>query len=191
MPMKDCALFLDRDGVINLNYVYIHRPETFNFIDGILDLGREAHAQHYKLKAISNQAGITRIFYSESEFSELSQWICDQFLILGTPVSKVYFSPFNSTEGIDKYKKDDLSHKPHPDMLLRVERELNLYLGRSIFIGDNVTDIQAGIAACVGRNILFAKDESAELSSVDCKQISSLTNAIPLLNSKMSLREAL
>lgn len=40
-------------------------------------------------------------------------------------------------------------------------------------------------------NILFAKDESAELSSVDCKQISSLTNAIPLLNSKMPLREAL
>ena len=189
MSLKGRALFLDRDGVINVNYGYVHRPEKFDFIDGIFDLGREAHAQHYKLVVITNQAGIARGFYSEREFYELSQWMCDQFLIQGAPISKVYFSPFHPTEGIGKYKKDDLSRKPHPGMLLQAERELNLYLGHSILIGDNVTDIQAGIAAGVGCNLLFANDEPAELHNVDYKRITSLADALPLLNSIMSQRE--
>lgn len=188
--MKDRALFLDRDGVINVNHGYVHRPENFDFIDGVFDLGRAAHAQNYRLVVITNQAGIARGFYSEQQFHELTQWMCDQFLLQGAPIAKVYYSPFHPTEGFGKYKKDDLSRKPHPGMILQAQRELNLDLERSILIGDKASDIKAGISAGVGCNLLFANDEPAELQNVDYKRITSPADALPLLNSIMSQREA-
>ena len=188
--MKERAFFLNRDGVINVNHGYVHRPEKFDFIDGVFDLGRAAIAQNYRLVVITNQAGIGRGFYSEHQFLELTQWMCDQFLLQGAPIAKVYYSPFHPTEGIGKYKKDDLSRKPHPGMILQAQRELNLDLERSILIGDKASDIEADISAGVGCNLLFANDEPAELYSVDCKRITSLADALPLLNSKMPHREA-
>lgn len=189
--MKDRALFLDRDGVINVNYGYVHRPENFDFIDGIFDLGRAAHAQSYQLVVITNQAGIGRGFYSEQQFLELTQWMCDEFIMQEATISKVYFSPFHPTEGIGKYKKDDLSRKPHPGMILQAQRELNLDLEHSILIGDKASDIQAGISAGVGCNLLFSNDEPAELYNVDYKRITSLADALPLFKIIMPQREAL
>ena len=187
--MKERAFFLNRDGVINVNHGYVHRPEKFDFIDGVFDLGRAAHAQNYRLVVITNQAGIGRGFYSEQQFLELTQWMCDQFIIQSAPIAEVYFSPFHPTEGFGKYKKDDLSRKPRPGMILQAQRELNLDLERSILIGDKASDIEAGISAGVGCNLLFANDEPAELRNVDYKRITSLADALPLLNSIMSKRE--
>ena len=189
--LNNRALFLDRDGVINVNHGYVYRPEHFDFIDGIFDLCRAAHAQSYRLVVITNQAGIARGFYSEQQFLELTQWMCDQFIMQGAPITKVYFSPFHPTEGIGIYKKDDLSRKPHPGMILQAQLELNLDLDRSILIGDKASDIQAGITAGVGCNLLFSKDEPAELYSIDDKRITAVTDALPLLNSKIQQREAL
>ena len=190
MPLKGRALFLDRDGVININHGYVNRLEDFNFIEGIFDVVRAAATQCFQLVVITNQAGIARGFYSEQQFHELTQWMCDQFLLQSAPIAKVYYSPFHPTEGIGKYKKDDLSRKPHPGMILQAKHELNLNLERSILIGDKVSDIQAGISAGVGCNLLFANDEPAELHNVDYKRITSLADALPLLNSIKAQREA-
>lgn len=66
--MQARALLLDRDSVINVNHGYVHRPENFEFIEGVFDLVRAAHAQQYMLVVITNQAGIARRFYSEQKF---------------------------------------------------------------------------------------------------------------------------
>ena len=79
MPLKGRALFLDRDGVININHGYVNRLEDFNFIEGIFDVVRAAATQCFQLVVITNQAGIARGFYSEQQFHELTQWMCDQF----------------------------------------------------------------------------------------------------------------
>ena len=63
MLLRDHALFLDRDGVININHGYVNRREEFNFIEGIFDVARAA-TQHFQLVVITNQAGIARGFYS-------------------------------------------------------------------------------------------------------------------------------
>ena len=189
MLLQDRALFLDRDGVININHGYVNRLEDFNFIEGIFDVARAAATQHFQLVVITNQAGIARGYYSEQQFQELTQWMCDQFLLQGAAIAKVYYSPFHPKEGIGKYKKDDLSRKPHPGMILQAQRELNLDLECSILIGDKASDIQAGISAGVGCNLLFANDEPAELLNVDYKRITSLADALPFLNSIISKRE--
>ena len=69
------ALFLDRDGVININHGYVHNVDNFDFIDGIFDLVRTAHANNLKVVVITNQAGIGRGFYSEEQFHQLTSWV--------------------------------------------------------------------------------------------------------------------
>ncbi len=179
--MQQRALLLDRDGVINVNYGYVHHVESFVFIDGIFDLARAAHARQYKLIVITNQAGIARGLYSEQQFHELTEWMCDQFVSQGAPIARVYFSPFHPTAGLGEYKKDDVSRKPRPGMVLQAQREFDLDLEASVLVGDNASDIQAGIAAGVGCNVLFAQTDSPELLGVDFRRISILTDAIPFL----------
>ena len=176
------AVLLDRDGVINVNHGYVHRPENFEFIDGIFEVARAAYGSGYKLVVITNQAGIARGYYSEKQFHKLTSWMCIKFLKAGAPIEKVYFSPFHPTEGLGEYKKDDISRKPRPGMILQAQREMNLDLTNSILIGDKASDIQAGISAGVGTNLLFSQQPLPELTGLPYQIITSLIEALPLLN---------
>ena len=175
------AVFLDRDGVININHGYVHKPENFDFIEGIFDVAQHAHELGYKLVIITNQAGIGRGYYSEADFHLLTQWMCQQFVRAGAPISQVYFSPFHPTAGLGTYLKDDFSRKPNPGMIFQAMEELDLDLSGSILIGDKPSDIQAGVAAGIGRNLLFAADSPMELEGVSYQKIASLRDALPHL----------
>ena len=185
------ALFLDRDGVINVDHGYVHNPENFEFIDGVFEVARAARVKNYKLVVITNQAGIARGFYSENQFNLLTAWMCNEFSNSGAPIDKVYFSPFHPTEGIGEYKKDDFSRKPNPGMLFQAQQELKLNLAESILIGDKASDIQAGIAAGVGLNILLAQKLSAELGDLPFKLIRTLHEALPYINGSRQQRVTL
>lgn len=158
MAMKNRALFLDRDGVINVDHGYVFRIGEFEFLSGIFDVVRVAAAHNYKILVVTNQAGIGRGYYSESQFLELTDWMLEQFAQEAAPVDKVYFSPFHPTAGLGKYLKDDFSRKPHPGMFLQAQREFELDLEQSILVGDKLSDMQAGISAGVGTNVLFCPD---------------------------------
>lgn len=175
------AVFLDRDGVINVDHGYVHHPDSFEFIDGIFEVACKAKASGYSLIVITNQAGIGRGYYSEHQFHRLTAWMCNEFVNVGSPIEKVYFSPYHPTEGVGKYKKDDISRKPRPGMILLAQRELDLDLKNSILIGDKASDIQAGIAAGVGTNLLFSKHPISELSGLPCKAIATLHEALPFM----------
>lgn len=176
------AVFLDRDGVINVNHGYVHDTENFEFTDGIFEVARAAHAGGYKLIVITNQSGIGRGYYTEQQFNQLTEWMCNEFLNAGAPIEKVYFSPFHPTAGVGAYKKDDVSRKPRPGMINKAQREINLNLRSSILIGDKVSDIQAGIAAGVGINILLGHEKPVELSGLPYRAITTLREALPFLN---------
>ena len=177
------AVFLDRDGVINVNHGYVHHADNFEFTDGIFEVTRAAHTCGYKLIVITNQSGIGRGYYPERQFHELTAWMCNEFLNAGAPIEKVYFSPFHPTAGLGAYKKDDVSRKPRPGMIHQAQREINLNLGSSILIGDKVSDIQAGIVAGVGLNILFGQKRPSELSGFPYQAIATLREALPFMNS--------
>lgn len=79
------------------------------------------------------------------------------------------------------YKRDDVSRKPRPGMILQAKHELNLDLANSILIGDKASDIQAGIDAGVNCNILFSQENFVELSCAVYQRISFLRDALPFL----------
>lgn len=182
------AVFFDRDGVINVNHGYVHTREAFDFIDGIFDVARQAFEQNYILVVITNQAGIGRGYYTEEQFHQLTDWMCEQFSAVGASISRVYFSPYHPTAGIGEYLKDDYSRKPHPGMILQAQKDLAIDLSCSVLIGDNVSDIQAGNAAGVGTNLLFASKRLFELNGLNCDQIATLRDALPYLKNDSALR---
>jgi D-glycero-D-manno-heptose 1,7-bisphosphate phosphatase len=158
----DKGLFLDRDGVVNVDHGYVHQSSKFEFIDGIFELGRKAQDSGYKIFIITNQAGIARGFYTEADFLTLTDWMCAVFLEERVNISKVYFSPYHPTAGIGVYLKDDYSRKPNPGMIIHARDEFNINLENSILIGDKYSDIEAGIAAGIGVNLLYSADYKNE-----------------------------
>ena len=180
--MQSRALFLDRDGVININHGYVYSVDNFEFVDGIFDLARNACANNFKIVVITNQSGIGRGFYSEEQFHQLTLWMCQEFLNAGAPIERVFFSPFHPIKGLGKYKKDDFSRKPNPGMILQAQEELDLDLKNSILIGDKSTDIEAGVAAGIGLNFFLGQECPLEMVSLQCFEIGSLLEVIPFLD---------
>ena len=107
--------------------------------------------------------------------------MCNRFADEGITIDKVYFSPFHPTEGIGKYLKDDISRKPNPGMILQAQSELNINLNNSILIGDKESDIKAGIAAGIKKNILYTPNTN-DKTSLPCIKIRQLDEAIKYID---------
>jgi D-glycero-D-manno-heptose 1,7-bisphosphate phosphatase len=107
--------------------------------------------------------------------------MCQHFLAAGAPIERVYFSPYHPTAGLGKYLKDDVSRKPHPGMILQAQIDLSIDLSRSMLIGDNLSDIQAGTSAGIRTNLLFAMDRPKEVNCLEYDLIRTLDEAIPYL----------
>ena len=177
------ALLLDRDGVINVDHGYVHLPEQFEFIPGIFDLCRSAHARGQRLVVVTNQAGIARGYYTEADFHALTAWMKSRFADEGAPLSAVYFCPTHPTAGLGAYRTDSAYRKPGPGMILQARDELGLDLAASTLLGDKLSDIQAGQAAGVGRLMLLQHpDEAApEVPPDGCMAVRDLAEALQQL----------
>ena len=149
------ALFLDRDGVINVDSGYIYRKEDFIFVDGIFELVAAAKNAGFLCIIVTNQAGIGRGMYSEAQFHELMDWVSAQFMEHGGQIDATYFCPNHPEHGLGKYKKRCDFRKPRPGMILQATADLGIDLARSLIVGDKVSDIEAGFHAGVPVRILF------------------------------------
>ncbi|WP_426321006.1 D-glycero-alpha-D-manno-heptose-1,7-bisphosphate 7-phosphatase [Pseudoduganella sp. R-43] len=152
------ALFLDRDGVINVDHTYVYQKENFDFIEGIFELVAAAKRAGYLVVVVTNQAGIGRGYYTPEDFHLLMDWVGEQFAQRGGTLDGVYFCPHHPEHGIGTYKQDSQDRKPGPGMLLRAARELDIDLARSLMVGDKASDAQAGQAAGLTRLYYFGND---------------------------------
>lgn len=180
MPPR--ALFLDRDGVINVDRHYVHRIEDFEFVSGIFELCAHACALGYRLLVVTNQAGIARGYYTEADFERLTKWMVEAFAHRGIAVDRVYHCPYHPTAGLGEYRRESFDRKPNPGMLLRARDELGLDLARSAFVGDKDSDMEAGRRAGVGQLIkLDVAAEAAAPHDDDVTVVTSLVAAAALL----------
>ena len=145
------ALFLDRDGVINRDHGYVGRIEDFEFIPGIFELVRFAHAElGWPVIVTTNQSGIGRGLFDEAAYQQLTDWMCDRFRAEGAPLTAVYYCPYHPEYGIGDYKRDHPWRKPQPGMILQAAADHDIDLAGSALIGDGQRDMEAGAAAGVG-----------------------------------------
>jgi len=157
------ALFLDRDGVINLNHGYVHTREHFDFVDGIFDVCHKAKRWEYLLIVVTNQAGIGRGYFSEEDFHRLTDWMLEQFRHRDAGISKVYFCPYHPEHGIGEYKRESPCRKPNPGMLLAAASDFDLDLAACVLVGDKASDVEAGRTAGVGCNVLYVPGSTPSL----------------------------
>lgn len=155
------ALFLDRDGIVNVDLGYVSRPEDCTFVDGIFALGCAARDAGLALVIVTNQAGIGRGLYSEADFRLFMEWVADAFAGEGCPLTAVYYCPHHPVDGIGAYRASCPCRKPAPGMLRRAAADLSLDVARSVLVGDRSTDIEAGHAAGVSQLYLLSQDEPA------------------------------
>lgn len=147
LPAPRRALFLDRDGVINVDHGYVHTPQQTDWMPGIFDLVAAAHANGYLPVVVTNQAGIARGYYTEEDFLAYTAWIHDEFRARHTPLAATYFCPHHPTAGLGEYKVHCTCRKPQPGMLLAALRDLSIDAQRSLLIGDKDSDRNAADAA--------------------------------------------
>ena len=149
------ALFLDRDGIINVEQGYVYCRKDLRFQEGIFELCRAAQTLGYLLLVVTNQAGIARGYYTESEFLELTEWMVHKFAEQQIQIARVYYCPYHPIHGLGAYKYDSSDRKPKAGMLLRARVDFNLDLTSSVLIGDKLSDVYAAEAAGVGTKILL------------------------------------
>lgn len=133
------ALFLDRDGVINVDKVHVFRKEDFEFTEGIFNLCSKYTESGFLILVITNQAGIAKGIYTEKDFEKLTRWMTRQFRKKGILISKVYHCPHHPD-----INGECECRKPNPGMILQAVRDFDLDLSVCELIGDKESDLQAG-----------------------------------------------
>lgn len=135
------TIFLDRDGVINENRSdYVKSWSEFRFLPGSREaIARLTQAGHHII-VCTNQAGVARGSISIETVHEIHRRMVVAISEMGGKIEKVYFCP---------HAKDDecTCRKPRPGMLLKARDELDLDMHNAVFIGDSISDVQAGLAA--------------------------------------------
>ena len=174
------ALLLDRDGVVNVDHGYVGDIGRFTFMDGIVTLARHAVDRGFRVAIITNQSGIARGYFTEAAFLELSDWMRGMFLAQGVELAGVFHCPYHRSGTVKRYARDSFWRKPNPGMILEAARKLNLDLSRSVFLGDQPTDMTAAQAAGVPRRIMLAETGTAPESAATLT-IRHLSDLIPHL----------
>jgi D-glycero-D-manno-heptose 1,7-bisphosphate phosphatase len=157
------AVFLDRDGVINVDYGYVSLPEQFEFIEGVFEACLHLQRLGYMLIIITNQSGIARGYYTIDQFSKLTSWMCHKFAINGININGVYYCPHHPDTGILPYVQKCQCRKPAPGMLLQAISEHNIDRKKSFMVGDKISDLQAAAAAGIGFKILLGSASVSEI----------------------------
>ncbi|MEM0985816.1 MAG: HAD family hydrolase [Pseudomonadota bacterium] len=144
------ALFLDRDGVINVDRGYVSTVEAFTFIEGAADCIRTFKERGWFVFVVTNQSGIARGLYTEADMFALHEHMQAVLAADGADIDRIYHCPYHEEGEIAAYRKDSIDRKPRPGMLLQAMADFPVIREQSFLIGDKQTDIEAAHAAGVG-----------------------------------------
>ncbi len=145
--MNRRAIFLDRDGTINVDVGYPSRYEQIIMHEGSFEALRRIHAAGFLAVVVTNQSGIGRGFLTEEDLRDIHARMAADFLAHGARIDAFYYCPHYELSEIPRYRLDCTCRKPKPEMALRAAADLGLDLPRSYMIGDKEEDIEFGLAA--------------------------------------------
>ena len=159
------ALFLDRDGVVNKEIGYAHKPEQIEWCEGIFEAIKAANDAGLYVFVVSNQAGIARGFYDEAAVHSLHSWMNDELRVRGAHIDDFAYCPHHPTAGETSYTRSCSCRKPAPGMIIELASRWPVDLCHSLLLGDKHIDVQtaknAGLAGMLygGGSVLLAIQE--------------------------------
>ncbi len=135
------AVFLDRDGTINVDKDYLYKIEEFEYLPGVKDALRQFQAAGYELIVITNQSGIGRGYYTEADFEKLCDWMRGDLAKDGIELSGIYSCPHLPEAPVEKYRVACDCRKPQKGLFMRAVAEHGLDLKQCIAVGDKIRDL--------------------------------------------------
>ena len=152
--MSKPAIFIDRDGVINVDRGYVHKRDDFEYIDGVFDAVKKCKDMGYLLVLVTNQSGIARGMFTEEQFETLTEWMDWNFAENDIDFDGIYYCPHHPEATVEQYKEVCDCRKPNPGMFISAQTFLDIDMENSVMIGDKKEDMMAAQAAGVGTRIL-------------------------------------
>lgn len=148
------AIIFDRDGVLNADTGYPHRPEHIVWIDGAMEAVRAVNEAGLLAFVATNQSGIARGMYGEADLLALHEWMNAQLAAAGARIDAFAFSPYHPEATVPAYRRDSDCRKPGPRMLLDLMAAHPVDPARTAMVGDRSSDMQAAQAAGI-EGLLF------------------------------------
>ena len=173
MKVEQIGIFFDRDGTLNTEVDFLSRPEELALIPRAARAIREANEFGVKVFIITNQSGIARGLFTETDLAAVHKRLLALLAQEGAHVDGIYFCPHHPDYGTPRYRKDCSCRKPKPGMLRKAVREHAVRLRDSFVIGDRCVDMEAGRAVGCGTALVLTgygsveRDDCVENGKVD------------------------
>lgn len=158
------TIFLDRDGVINIDKHYLYKVEDFEFTDKLFETCRYFQSLDYQIIVITNQSGIARGYFSQADFEKLTNWMIKEFKKNDIDILDVFHCPHGPDDNC-------LCRKPKPGMIEDACNKYNIDLNNSWMIGDKVSDMEVALNAGVNNSILITGEYIDKTKDLKTKNI--------------------
>lgn len=141
------AVFFDRDGVLNVDSEYAFEIDKFVWIDGAIEAVKAVNDAGYLAFVITNQSGVARGFYQETDVHILHDWMTGQLAAHGAHIDAFEYCPFHPEGALERYRRASDRRKPQPGMIIDLLKRFPVDVSRSFVVGDKPSDMDAARAA--------------------------------------------
>ena len=156
--MNRPALFLDRDGVLNVDHGYVGSRERWDWVDGAREAVALASAHGWHVFVVTNQAGVARGLYGEADVVALQRWVADELRRAGGTLDDWRHCPYHSEGCLDAYRRESDWRKPAPGMILDLLRAWEIDPRHCLMVGDKESDMQAAARAGIQGHLFTGGD---------------------------------
>ena len=170
--MMHIGLFLDRDGTINEEVDYLSSPHQVRLIPRAADAIREAKGLGFKVVVISNQSGVARGMFTETDLKEVNSALIALLSREQAQIDALYYCPHHPDGTVAPYNIDCDCRKPGIGMLKRAAREFDIDLSSSYVVGDRMSDIEAGRNAHATSILVLTGYGKEQLNRIDGQNVS-------------------
>jgi len=180
------AVFLDRDNTIIHNDGDLGDPAKVRLIQGASTAIASLCGLGYKVIVVTNQGGVARGKYTEQDVQAVNQRISELVAAgaNGAKIERFYYCPYHPDGTVSQYRKEHPSRKPGPGMIQEAARDMGLDLSQSWTIGDQVRDVQAGLAA--GTRAILLRQDADRLKPFDPREHPGLDSSSDQVQGTMS-----
>lgn len=178
------AVFLDRDGTLNVEKEYLHRIADFEFIPGAPEAVRRLKAAGWLVVVVTNQSGVARGYFGLDQVERLHAHLQRELQRAGTAIDGFYVCPHHPAAGQGEFRRDCDCRKGQPGLLLRAAADWGIDLRQSYMIGDKAADIEAGRrAGCTPLLVLtgYGAKTAAHLGDRSLNRFADLARAVDFI----------
>jgi D-glycero-D-manno-heptose 1,7-bisphosphate phosphatase len=144
---KNKAIFLDRDGTINVEVGYLSNPDEFQLIPGAARAIARLNDAGFVVVVVSNQSGVARGYFTEADVAAVNRRMVETLAEEGARIDGIYYCPHHTEFGGERYQRECECRKPNTGMVRRAAEDLDIDISRSYVVGDHLGDVLLGVNA--------------------------------------------